>query len=67
MIMYAIIYVDCVSFGQANYMTSEGEGFLEIVIEVEFGKMAFTDIFMQVEDMRNTAGESRTTYVQPYN
>ena len=42
-------------------MTSE-EGFLEIVIEVEFGKMAFTDIFMQVEDMRNTAGESITTY-----
>ena len=43
-------------------MTSEDEGFLEIVIEVEFGKMAFTDIFMQVEDMRNTAGESITTY-----
>ena len=44
-----------------NYTVYEDEGLLEIVIEVESGKMAFTDIFLQIEDMRNTAGESRTT------
>ena len=63
LIVHVLISVDCVNFGQANYTVYEDDNLLEILVEVESGKKASTDIFMQVVDMRSTAGESRTTYV----
>ena len=60
--MHVLISVDCVSFDQANYTVYEDDGLLEIVVKIESGKKISNDIFMQVEDMRSTAGESRTTY-----
>ena len=44
-------------------MVYEDEGPVKIVVEIKSNKTALNDIFMQVEVMSNTAGESRTIVV----
>ena len=45
------------SFDKENYIIYEDEGLLEVVVEIQSGKKAPTDIFIEVEDMKNTAGK----------
>ena len=57
---FVFIYIDYVGFRNATYMVYEDVGLVDIIVEIQSNKTALTDIYVEIKEIKNTAGESRT-------